>query len=302
MSESKPKQGYHPKADDPKDMAPKPPNPKQEQKFPGYSDEMHPKPDHGEDTYKGSGKLTGKKAIITGADSGIGRAIAIAFAREGADVLIAYLKEDKDAEETRQWVEKAGRKAVLVPGDISDEKHCQEIVQKAVDSFGRIDILVNNAAYQKTFKDVTEIPSDEWDHTFRTNIYAMFFLVKHAVPHMKAGSAIINTSSIEAYKPDPELLPYAATKGAIVNFTKGLSKQLIKRGIRVNSVAPGPIWTPLIPMSFTADHVANFGKNTPVGRAGQPAELAPIYVLLASDEASYVNGAIYPVTGGEFVP
>jgi NAD(P)-dependent dehydrogenase (short-subunit alcohol dehydrogenase family) len=259
---------------------------------------MVPIPDHGEESYKGSGRLTNKAAIITGADSGIGRAVAIAFAREGADVLIAYLDEHEDARETQRWVEKAGRRAITVAGDVADEAHCQALIERAFTEFGRIDILVNNAAMQRTHQSIEEISSEEWDSTFRTNVYAMFWLCKAAIPHMKPGAAIVNTSSINATDPSPSLLAYATTKGAIANFTAGLAQLIAKQGIRVNAVAPGPIWTPLIPSTMPEEAVKNFGKNTPIGRAGQPAELAPAYVLLASDEASYITGALIPVTGG----
>lgn len=284
---------------DPLTKGHRPPHPAPAQKPPGTEREMNPQADHGEKSYKGSGRLKGKAAIITGADSGIGRAVAIAFAREGADVLISYLNEDEDARETARWVKKAGRQAVLVPGDIGDEKHCQEIIWRALKEFGRLDILVNNAAFQKSYQDITEIPSDEWDRTFKTNIYAMFYLTKAAVPHLPKGGAIINTSSINSDSPSPGLLAYATTKGAIANFTAGLAQSLAGKGIRANSVAPGPIWTPLIPSTLPAEKAKNFGKQVPFGRPGQPAELAPVYVMLASDEASYVSGALIPVTGGK---
>jgi len=284
---------------DPMTKYPRPPFSTPKQSPPGSDTKMEPPADHGETSYRGSRRLEGKAAIITGADSGIGRAVAIAFAREGADVLISYLDEEADARETARWVEKAGRKAVLVPGDITDETHCQKIVQQAVKEFGHLEILVNNAAYQKSYDDVTEIPSEEWDRTFRTNIYAMFYLIKAAVPHLEKGGAIINTASINSDSPSPGLLAYATTKGAIANFTAGLAQSLAKKGIRVNSVAPGPIWTPLIPSTMPAEKVKNFGKQVPFGRPGQPAELAAPYVMLASDEASYISGAMIPVTGGE---
>lgn len=277
----------------------KPPLPEQQQEVPGVTGEMKPRPDHGEESYRGSGRLEGKKAIITGGDSGIGRAAAIAFAREGADVLISYLCEDEDAQETADWIEKAGRKAVLVPGDIGSAEHCRTIVDKAVQEFGRIDILVNNAAHQMTFEELTEIPDEEWDKTFRTNIHAMFYLVKASVPHMGDRGAIINTTSINADSPSETLLPYAATKGAIQNFTGGLAQMLASKGIRVNCVAPGPVWTPLIPSTMPPEQVKEFGKNYPLGRAAQPKELAPVYVMLAADEASYVSGATIAVTGGK---
>jgi NAD(P)-dependent dehydrogenase (short-subunit alcohol dehydrogenase family) len=262
---------------------------------------MSPVPDHGETSYIGHDRLKGKTAIITGADSGIGRAVAIAFAREGADVVISYLNEHADAKETARWVEKAGRKAVPMPGDIGNEKHCQIIVKRAVKEFGKVDVLVNNAAFQRTYADITEIPSAEWDKTFRTNIYAMFFLAKAVVAHMPKGSSIINTTSIQSDSPSGHLLAYASTKGAIANFTGGLAAMLAKRGIRSNSVAPGPIWTPLIPATMPREKARDFGKQVPFGRPGQPVELAPAYVLLASDEASYMSGAVIAVTGGQSI-
>lgn len=282
----------------PQEKYPKPPYPEQKQQVPGSEEEMHPAADHGEKSYKGSGKLTGKKAIITGGDSGIGRAVAIAFAREGADVLISYLSEDEDAKETAKYVKEAGRKAVLVKGDISEEDHCKKIVQQAVDQFGGIDILVNNAAFQMARESLEEVPSEEWDYTFRTNIYSMFYLAKAAKRHMKPGSTIINTTSVNAYNPKPILLAYAATKGAIQNFTSSLGQLLAEDGIRVNCVAPGPVWTPLIPATMPEENVKTFGQNTPLKRAAQPAELAPIYVLLASDDSSYMTGSTVQVTGG----
>jgi NAD(P)-dependent dehydrogenase (short-subunit alcohol dehydrogenase family) len=269
------------------------------QQPPGSTEEMRRKPDHGEESYRGSGRLEGKKAIITGGDSGIGRAVAIAFAREGADVLIAYLSEHEDAQDTAKLVEQAGRQCVLVPGDLADRAHCEEVVSRAVDAFGRVDVLINNAAYQMTHENVEDISDEEWVRTFDINITAMFRLVKAALPHMGRGASIINTSSINSDMPRPTLLPYATTKGAIANFTAGLAQLLGEKGIRVNSVAPGPIWTPLIPSTMPPDHVAEFGKNTPLGRPGQPKEVAPPYVLLASDEASYISGAVIPVTGGK---
>ncbi len=278
---------------------PKPPFPEQKQPMPGSEEAMDPKPDYGEDSYKGSGKLKDKKAVITGADSGIGRAVALAFAREGADVLISYYDEHEDAEKTKKVVEDAGRKAILMPGDIKDPRHCRAIIDRAVKEFGRIDILVNNAAHQASFKDVGEISDEEWDVTFRTNIYAMFYLTKAAVPHMKKGSSIINTSSINADTPSPQLLAYATTKGAIQNYTGGLAQLLAEKEIRVNCVAPGPIWTPLIPSTMPEEKVKNFGKQVPMQRPGKPREVAPAYVMLASPEASYVSGATIAVTGGK---
>ena len=280
------------------DNRPQPPQPEQRQTPPGATSDMTPKPDHGEHSYKGSGRLAGKAAIITGADSGIGRAVAIAFAREGADVLISYLEEHDDAKETQHWVEQAGRRAILMPGDVSDETYCQSLIDRAVQEFGKLDILVNNAAMQRTHQSIEEISAQEWDRTFRTNIYSMFYLCKAALRHMQPGAAIVNTASINAKNPSPSLLAYATTKGAIANFTAGLAQLVAEKGIRVNCVAPGPIWTPLIPSTMPPEQIKSFGKNTPMGRAGQPAELAPAYVLLASDEGSYMTGAMLPVTGG----
>jgi len=280
---------------------PQPPFPKQKQEFPGTEMAMDPKADHGQESYKGSGRLKGKKAIITGGDSGIGKAVAIAFAREGADVLISYLSdmEDQDAEDTAKYVEKAGQKCILVKGDITVEDHCKKIVSEAVRVFGQIDILVNNAAFQMARKTIQDIPSQEWVHTFAVNVHSMFYLCKAAEPHMKPGSSIINTTSVNAYHPSDDLLPYAATKAAIQNFTANLSQILLNsgKGIRVNAVAPGPVWTPLIPSTKWED-ADIFGDNTPVGRPGQPVEIAPSYVFLASEESSYISGATIPATGG----
>jgi hypothetical protein len=283
---------------DPLNAGPKPPQPQQHQEPPGSTNQMRPQPDHGERSYRGSGKLQGRVAIITGGDSGIGRAVAIAFAREGADVAVAYLSEDEDARDTVRWIEEAGRKALAIRGDISDEAHCRSVVQQTLDRFGRLDVLVNNAAFQRTHSSLEEISSEEWDTTFRTNISAPFYLCKAAVPHMKPGSAIINTTSINAKSPSPGLLAYATTKGAIANFTAGLAGLVADKGIRVNCVAPGPIWTPLIPSTMGDEKVKSFGSDTPLKRAGQPAELAAAYVLLASDGGSYMTGALIPVTGG----
>lgn len=278
---------------------PKPPMPKQHQStVPGRTGPMSPQPDHGEQSYEGHGRLAGKAAVITGADSGIGRAVAIAFAREGADVVIAYYDEHEDARETARWVEQAGRKAVLVAGDLAQREQARAVIDRTIEAFGRIDVLVNNAAHQMNYETVEEITDDEWDRTFDINIGAMFRLVKAALPHMKSGSTIINTTSVNADKPRPTLLPYATTKGAIQNFTGGLAQLLAERGIRSNCVAPGPIWTPLIPATLPPENVEAFGKQTPMKRPGQPAELAPVYVMLASNEASYVSGATVAVTGG----
>jgi hypothetical protein len=283
----------------PQEQGAKPPFPKQPQQPPGLESQMEPQPDYGEQSYKGSGKLVGKAAIITGGDSGIGRAVALAFAREGADVLISYLDEHSDAEETLRVVKGAGRKGVAMPGDISQEALCRQIVERAVQEFGQIDILVNNAAYQMSHETFMDISSEEFDQTFKTNVYAMFYLCKAAVPHMREGGAIVNTTSIQAYQPSASLLHYATTKGAILTFTKGLSQELIEKGIRVNAVAPGPIWTPLIPSTLPPEHVSEFGKQTPMGRPGQPAELAPAFVFLASKDSSYITGEVIGVTGGK---
>src|SRR5262245_1474804 len=282
-----------------KSQRPSPPFPKQKQPMPGLTGKMTPRPDHGENNYQGSGRLKGKKTVITGGDSGIGRAVAIAYAREGSDILISYLHEHEDAEETKRHVEAAGRKAILVSGDIGEASHCRAIVQKAVTELGGIDILVNNAAHQASFKDIGSISDEEWDLTFRVNIHAMFYLAKAAVPHMKPGSAIINTASINSDTPNPTLLAYATTKGAIQNFTAGLAQLLAEKGIRANAVAPGPIWTPLIPSTLPEDSVENFGKQVPMKRPGQPAELATAFVMLADPLSSYVSGATIAVTGGK---
>ncbi len=272
--------------------------PAQQQEPPGVLGEMTPRPDHGEESYRGSGKLTGKAAVITGGDSGIGRAVAIAFAREGADVLISYLSEHEDAEETARYVREAGRTCVLVAGDISDRAHCKTIIPKAVEEFGRVDVLVNNAAFQMTHETLDEVSDEEWDHTLATNLTAMFVLTKDAIPHMPPGGSIINSSSVNSDMPNPGLAPYAMTKAAIANFSASLAQMYGDKGIRANSVAPGPIWTPLIPATMPEEKVEKFGSDTPLGRAGQPAELAPVYVLLASDEGSYISGARVAVTGG----
>lgn len=278
---------------------PTPPLPEQQQdRTPGRTAPMDPPPDHGEKSYRGSERLAGKVALVTGGDSGIGRAVCIAFAREGADVAIAYYDEHDDAHETARWVEQAGQRALLLPGDIRDRAWCRELVRKTADELGRLDVLVNNAAYQMTHESIESISDDEWDRTFDTNIGAMFRISREAVAVMEPGAAIVNTASINADKPKPTLLAYAATKGAIQNFTGGLAQLLAERGIRVNCVAPGPIWTPLIPSTMPADQVREFGKNTPMQRPGQPAELAGAYVLLASGEGSYISGATIAVTGG----
>jgi NAD(P)-dependent dehydrogenase (short-subunit alcohol dehydrogenase family) len=277
---------------------PTPPLDEPKQDMPGTTTAMEIKPDHGETSYKGSGRLDGMVALITGGDSGIGRAVAIAYAREGADVAISYLSEEEDANETARYVSEAGKQALVLPGDIGDPAHCREIVERTVSEFGRLDILVNNAAHQASFTSIEEISDEEWDKTFRTNIHAMFYLTKAAVPHMKPNSAIINTTSVNADKPSPQLLAYATTKGAIQNFTGGLAQLLAEKQIRVNCVAPGPIWTPLIPSTMPEEKVENFGKQVPFGRPGQPAELATAYVMLADPLSSYTSGATIAVTGG----
>lgn len=278
---------------------PKPPFKPQQQPVPGDQSRMEPYPDCGETSYKGSGRMSNKIALITGGDSGIGRAVAIAFAREGADVAISYLDEHEDAKETARWVEEAGRHCLLLPGDLTAKAQCEAIVAETVKKFGRIDVLVNNAAFQMTHETLEEIPDEEWVKTFDLNITAMFRICKAALPSMAAGSSIINTSSVNSDSPKPTLLAYATTKGAIANFTAGLAQLLGDRGIRVNSVAPGPIWTPLIVSTMPEEQVKTFGEETPLGRPGQPVEVAPIYVLLASDEGSYISGARYAVTGGK---
>ncbi|WP_433634637.1 SDR family oxidoreductase [Nocardia sp. CA-120079] len=272
--------------------------PEQQQKPPGRQDQMTPVPDCGERSYRGSGRLTGKAAVITGGDSGIGRAVAIAYAREGADVLISYLDEHDDAKQVAELIEQAGQRCVLVSGDLSEPAHCRSVIDRAVGEFGKIDILVSNAAYQMTHHTLAEITDEEWDYTFRLNVGAYFHLVRAALPHMPPGSSIIGSSSVNSDMPNPTLAPYAATKAAIANLSASLAQLLGEKGIRVNSVAPGPIWTPLIPSTMPAEKVANFGENTPLGRAGQPVELASSYVLLASDEGSYISGARLAVTGG----
>ena len=272
--------------------------PAQQQDEPGRQSRMSPIPDCGEDSYEGHGRLKGKAAVITGGDSGIGRAVAIAYAREGADVLISYLEEDDDAEDTAGYVRAAGQQGVLVRGDVSSADHCRLVIAQAMEAFGRIDVLVSNAAYQMTHETIEEISDEEWDYTFHTNVSAMFYLCKAALPHMRPGASIIGSSSVNSDMPSPTLSPYAATKAAIANFCASLAQLVGERGIRVNSVAPGPIWTPLIPATMPEEKVAKFGENVPLGRAGQPVEVAPIYVLLASDEASFVSGARVAVTGG----
>ena len=288
-----------PPTDTPDSEQPAQTQPAQTQPMPGTQDRMTPRPDCGEESYRGTGRLTGKVAIVTGADSGIGRAVAIAFAREGAEVVLSYLDEHEDAADTARWIDRAGRHCLSIPGDLSSPAHCRAIIERTVAEFGRVDVMVLNAAYQMAHDTLEEIPDEEWEFTFATNISAMFYLCKAALPHMSSGSSIIGSSSVNSDMPNPTLAPYAATKAAIANFCASLAQMLGPRGIRVNSVAPGPVWTPLIPASFPAEKVESFGENTPLGRPGQPAELAPAYVLLASDEASYISGARVAVTGGK---
>jgi NAD(P)-dependent dehydrogenase (short-subunit alcohol dehydrogenase family) len=284
---------------DPTHAEPTPPFPEQEQEPPGREAEMQPVADHGEDSYVGHGRLTDRVALITGADSGIGRAVAIAFAREGADVLCSYWKEHEDAAETKRLVEEAGRRCVTVAGDIGDRGHDRALVERALDELGGLHVLVNNAAYQMAYESFLEIPPDELEFVFRTNVLSMFHLCQAAVPIMQPGSTIVNTTSIQAAEPAPQLLHYASTKGAISTFTKGLAQEVAERGIRANAVAPGPIWTPLVTMSFPAEKNAQFGSDTPLGRPGQPGELAPLYVFLACDESRYISGEVIGATGGK---
>lgn len=272
--------------------------PEQDQPYPGIEAEMTPRPDFGEESYRGSGRLEGKVALITGADSGIGRAVALAYAREGADVAISYLSEEEDARETARVVEESGRKALLLPGDIREKSHCVSIVERTVQELGALDILVSNAAFQSTWERVVDIPDEDWHRAIETNLDAMFYLTKAAIPHLRKGGSIIITTSIQAQEPSAALLHYATTKGAQVTYTKALAQDLIQDGIRVNAVAPGPIWTPLIVSTMDAEMYKSFGEDTPLGRAGQPAELAPTYVFLASDDSTYITGETIAVTGG----
>ena len=284
---------------DPLNAYPRPPFPKQEQQLPGGDDLLDPKPDHGEESYVGAGRLAGLATIITGADSGIGKAAAIAYAREGADVLISYLDEGEDARKTVELVEAEGRRAIAVAGDLQDEAHCRRIIEQARDEFGRVDVLVNNAAFQERRESIEEIATDEWERTIRTNLTATFWLCREAVPAMQPGASIINVSSIQASQPSASLLAYSSTKGALVTFSKSLSTMLASRGIRVNVIAPGPVWTPLVAATTAPDELSEFGADVPLGRPAQPAELAAAFVFLASPGASFITGAVLPITGGE---
>jgi NAD(P)-dependent dehydrogenase (short-subunit alcohol dehydrogenase family) len=288
---------------DPKQQKDKPPFAKQKQAATGSEHKMDPKPDFGLESYRGNARLKGKTALVTGGDSGIGRAVCLAFAREGADVVLGYREHREDAEETKKWIEQAGRRAHAIAQDIGNDQGCRALVEGALEALGRIDILVNNAAKQgESVERFEDLSAERVQETFATNVLSMFHLVRHALPHMKKGAAIINVASIQASKPSPNILDYAATKGAIVTFTKGLAQDLIKRGIRVNAVAPGPVWTPLVVQSFDAEKNAHFGEDSPMERPAQPVELSPAFVFLASDEASYVNGEILGVTGGKPIP
>src|SRR5215208_4555625 len=288
-----------PTTENPRDAGSKPPFPQERLEYPGLESEMTPRPDYGEASYQGHGRLHGKVALITGGDSGIGRAVALAFSREGADVMISYLNEDSDAEETARVVREAGKTAILAPGDISTPAHCHALVERAISQLGQLDILVNNAAYQMSRDGIEQIPEGEWEHTFKTNIFAMYYLCQAAWPHLQPGSTIITTASIQAYQPSPTLLAYASTKGAIVTFSKALAQEGAERGIRVNVVAPGPVWTPLIPATMPEEKAQQFGQDSPLGRPAQPAELAPLFVFLASEESSYITGEVVGVTGGK---
>ncbi len=285
---------------DPRESGPRPPYPFQRQDPPGLQERMHPAPDYGETSYEGHGRLQGRRALLTGGDSGIGRAVALAFAREGADVAICYLPEEEpDARETVRAIESAGQRCLAVAGDIRERHRCEEIVERVVGELGGLDVLVNNAGFQTVRSSIMDIPPEELDRVFRTNVFAMFYLCQAAIPHLKPGASIVNTASIQAFQPSPHLLHYAASKAAIANFTKGLAQELAGRGIRVNAVAPGPVWTPLIPASHM--RTEHFGEKAPLGRAAQPVEMAPVYVLLASTESSYVTGMVYGATGGELL-
>ena len=287
---------------DPREAGPKPPYNNTPQPMPGSEADMQPKADHGESSYKGCGRLQGTAALITGADSGIGRAVALAYAREGSDVLISYLNEHEDAEKTAALVRDAGQQAVTVAGDITSREHCEKLVARAMQEFGKLDLLVSNAAMQTVHEQIDEWDPEEFDRTYRTNVYAMFYLCRTALPKMPAGGSIIGTTSVQAFQPTGKLLAYASTKGAIRTFVQALAELAIKNGVRVNGVAPGPVWTPLIPSTMPPEKVKEFGKNTLIGRAAQPAELAPAYVFLASNDARFITGSVVDVTGGEQIP
>jgi NAD(P)-dependent dehydrogenase (short-subunit alcohol dehydrogenase family) len=289
-------------AENPLEAGPKPPFPKQHQEEPGLEGAMQPRPDHGETTYRGQGKLAGKVALVTGGDSGIGKAVAIAFAREGADVAFSYRNEEEDAADTARWIEEAGRKALRLPGDISQGPFCTEIVERTVREFGGLDVLVNNAAVSHNRPSILEMPFEEWDHTFRVNLYSMFHTCKAAIPHMKPGAAIINVASVETFEPDPHALAYSTSKGAIVTFTKSLGGEVISRGIRANVVCPGPFWTPLTTVSMEPEQTANYGHQTQMKRPGQPREAAPLFVLLASHDSSYIANEVFVIAGGMPMP
>ena len=297
---SSPSSPQDPTPVDPRSQGPAPVYPQALVDPPGLERDLTPRADHGENSYRGLGRLRDRVALITGGDSGIGKAVALAFAREGADVMISHLPdEEPDALDTCKWIEEAGRRAFRVAGDIQHEEHCAALIERAFETFGKLDVLVNNAAYQRTHDRIEDFSTAELEQTFRTNVYAMFWLCKAALPRMAAGSAIINTSSIQAFDPSPNLLHYAATKAAIVNFTKALAKMAMQRGVRVNAVAPGPVWTPLIPSTMPEEKVKTFGQQTAFGRAAQPVELAPLFVFLASQEARFVSGEVYGATGGQ---
>lgn len=288
-----------PTKQNPKEQGSKPQFPEQTIQHPGLTGEMEEKPDHGENAYKGLGRLDGKVALITGADSGIGRAVSIAFAREGANVAMNYLPvEEEDAAETERWIKEAGRKALKLPGDLQDEDFCTNTVEKTIKEFGKLDLLINVAAYQSTHDSLEEFDTEDFERAFRTNVYALFWLCKAALPNLNEGSAIVNTTSIQGYQPSPNLIAYAATKSAIVSMTKTISNLAMKKGVRVNAVAPGPVWTPLIPATMPAEKAKEFGKNTSFERPAQPAEIAPVYVFLASNESRFVTGEVYGITGG----
>jgi hypothetical protein len=289
-----------PRLSDPRTQGPAPTFPQEPIPYPGLTGEMHPRPDHGEHSYRGTDRLRGKVALITGGDSGIGRAVAIAFSREGADIAFSYLPEEqRDADESADWIRKAGRSALLVPGDLSVEQNCIDLAAQTIEKFGRVDLLANIAAFQSTHDNLQDLTTEEFDRTMRTNIYALYWLCRTLMPKMQPGSAIINTGSIQSYDPSAHLIAYAATKAAIVSMTKTLSDLGMKHGIRVNAVAPGPVWTPLIPATMSREKVQNFGKDTVFGRPAQPVEISPVFVFLASNESRFATGEVYGITGGK---